>query len=170
MRRRLLTAYLLAVMLPTTADAQAPKPGQNGLSGLPTPRFVSLNKDEAYLRTGPHGRYPVAWVYVRRGLPLEVIGEYDSWRQVRDVDGTVGWIDRTMLTGARTAIVAGGGAPRLVHAAADLRAAPLWRIAPGAQVELALCDQAWCRVRADGRQGYMLRAQLWGVYPNEVIE
>ena len=28
-------------------------------------------------------RYPVDWVYVRRRLPVEVIGEFDTWRQIR---------------------------------------------------------------------------------------
>lgn len=163
--RRLLLVLLLAS--PALA-ADPPRPGQNGISGLPTPRFVSVAKDKAYLRTGPGAQYPIAWVYTRKGLPLEILREYDSWRQVRDEAGTVGWMDRVMLTGARTALVS--KAERLLYATADLQSRPLWRIAPGAQVEVTLCDQAWCRVTADGRSGYILRSQLWGVYPNEVIE
>lgn len=164
---RHLNFALVLIAVPALA-AVPPTPGGNGVSGLPTPRFVSLAKDKVYARTGPGSRYPIAWVYQRKGLPIEVLREYDSWRQVRDIDGTVGWMDRTMLTGTRTALVT--RAERMLYSAADLQSRPVWRIAPGAQVELTLCDQAWCRVAASGRNGYMLRSQLWGVYPNEVIQ
>ncbi len=35
---------------------------------------------------------PTAWVYRRAGLPLEVIKEFEGWRQVRDADGAAGWV------------------------------------------------------------------------------
>src|SRR6185295_15793867 len=57
------------------------------------------------LRTGPGVRYPVEWVYVRRRLPVEVIAEYDTWRQIRDPDGAEGWVHQTMLSGRRTGVI-----------------------------------------------------------------
>ncbi|MBY0510362.1 MAG: hypothetical protein K2P94_09430, partial [Rhodospirillaceae bacterium] len=74
-------------------------------AGLPIPRFVSLRTNPINLRTGPGVRYPVDWVYVRRHLPVEVIGEFDTWRQIRDPDGTEGWVHQQMLSGKRAAIV-----------------------------------------------------------------
>lgn len=139
----------------------------NGLSGLPVPRFVSLKKGEAYLRTGPGDRYPIAWVYVRKGLPMEVIAEYGIWRQVRDIDRVTGWMNKSLISGERTAIVT--GQVRTMYAGADLQAPAVWRIAPGALVRVVLCDQAWCRVDRDGKSGYILRAQLWGVSRDEPI-
>ena len=41
-------------------------------SGLPLPRFVSLDADKVNIRTGPGVRYPIAWVFVRRDMPVEV--------------------------------------------------------------------------------------------------
>ncbi len=68
-------------------------------SGLPVPRFVSLKSDETNVRTGPGTRYPIAWVYRRAGMPVEVVEEYDLWRKIRDVEGTTGWVHKTMLAG-----------------------------------------------------------------------
>lgn len=164
---------LVLVLLLTASVARAEKApaidvdAVNGISGLPIPRFVSLKPDKAYLRTGPGDRYPVQWTYVRRGLPVEVIREYGIWRQLRDIDGTVGWMNKSLISGERTAIVTGG--ERTMYGRPDLQSRAVWRIAQGAVVRVVLCDQAWCRVDRGGKSGYILRAQLWGVYPNEPV-
>jgi len=168
MRRLLLLTLALAAVMTAGAVAAAPVTERDdGTSGLPVPRFVSLKKDRVYARTGPGDTYPVTWVYVRAGLPVEVVKEYSIWRQVRDAGGGTAWVNKQMLKGDRTAIVT--RTTRVMYAAADLAAPPVWRIAPGAVVSLVLCEGAWCRVTRDGKGGYMLRAQLWGTYPGEAV-
>jgi len=44
-------------------------------------------------------------VFKRVGLPVEVVKEFESWRQVRDAEGTTGWVLGTMLSGRRTAVI-----------------------------------------------------------------
>ena len=50
-----------------------------GDSGLPLPRFVSVKAERANVRAGPGLRYPVAWVFVRKGVPVEVFEEFDQF-------------------------------------------------------------------------------------------
>jgi SH3-like domain-containing protein len=69
--------------------------------GRPLPRFVSLKSDEVNLRSGPGRDYPTQWVYRRAGLPLEVIKEFEGWRQVRDAEGAEGWVLQSLLSGRR---------------------------------------------------------------------
>ncbi len=161
----LLLALLLAP--PLLAATPPPVDATDGATGLPVPRFASIKSDKAYLRTGPGDRYPIAWVYGRAGLPIEIIREYGIWRQTRDIDGTVGWMNKSLLKGERTAVVTNG--VRSLFASADLQAHVVWRIEPGTVVRLILCDQAWCRVDRGGKSGFILRSQLWGVYPSESI-
>ena len=162
---RRLTLLLLAAA--TAATAAPVTERDDGTSGLPVPRFVSLKRDKVYARSGPGDDYPVTSVYVRKALPVEVIKEYSIWRQVRDIDGGTAWVNKTMLAGERTAIVT--RTVRVMYSAADLAAPPVWRIAPGAVVGLLLCEKDWCRVTRDGKAGYMLRAQLWGTFPGETV-
>ncbi|MCU0790748.1 MAG: SH3 domain-containing protein, partial [Nitratireductor sp.] len=56
-------------------------------SGLPLPRYVSLKSARVNMRVGPGRDYMVDWMYMKRGLPMEVIQEYDTWRKVRDSEG-----------------------------------------------------------------------------------
>lgn len=51
------------------AHAQAAK----GPSGLPLPRFVTLKSKRVNLRIGPGTDYAVSWMYLKSGLPVEII-------------------------------------------------------------------------------------------------
>src|SRR5476649_1199442 len=75
---------LCLVLAPVEQAAQAADPGalppsRRG-SGLPIPRFASLRSDEVNVRTGPGTRYPVDWVFKRKGMPIEIVAEYENWR------------------------------------------------------------------------------------------
>ena len=77
-----------------------------GPSGFPVPRFVTLKATKVNVRRGPSSDHEVAFVFQRKGLPVEIIAESENWRKIRDSEGTEGWILQSMLTGRRTAYVA----------------------------------------------------------------
>ena len=167
-RRSILLAVLgLAILLSAPALA-ALEERADGTTNLPVPRFVSLKSNSAMMRTGPDDRrFPIQWEYKRRGLPMEIMREYGIWRQVRDPDGTIGWINKSLLQGDRTGFVT--GSVRTLYTSPDLQSRAAWRIAPGTVVTITLCENVWCRVSNAGRSGYILRNQVWGTYPNEAI-
>ena len=70
-------------------------------SGLPVPRFVTLRADKVNVRAGPGARYPVEWVFERKGMPVEIVAEFDTWRKVRDIQGTEGWVHQNLLSSRR---------------------------------------------------------------------
>ena len=90
---------------PANAAAGA-EPVTLGPSGLPLPRFVSLKASKGNLRIGPGLNYSVDWMYLKPGLPMEIVQEYDTWRRVRDAEGAEGWINQSLLSGKRTALAA----------------------------------------------------------------
>ncbi len=139
-------------------------------TSLPIPRFVSLRTNPINLRTGPGVRYPVDWVYLRRHLPVEVIGEFDTWRRIRDPAGAEGWVHQSMLSGKRTAIVTGGA--RALKRTADETAETLATLEAGVVLNVLRCpaDTTICRVEVNGLQGWLPRDQFWGVYPSEVVQ
>jgi len=172
--RLLLTTVICAVA--TLAAAQPGSGSVAGASGLPVPRFVSLKSDRVNMRNGPGTDYPTAWVYRRAGLPLEVIKEFEGWRQVRDADGAAGWVMQSFLSGRRTALVlpweikAGAAVPKVALRRDDSeRARAVAMIEAGVIANLASCDGRWCSVNIDKFHGYIEQKKLWGVYEGEVI-
>jgi SH3-like domain-containing protein len=156
---------LAAITLATSGpQANAADPG----SGLPVPRFVSLRSDKVNVRSGPGARYPVEWVFERRGMPVEVVSEYELWRKVRDVQGTEGWVHQNLLSSRRGIIVTG----KLRALKADARddAALVARVEPDVVGQLLQCKGGWCRVDVDGYRGWLKRGEIWGVFPTETVE
>lgn len=160
-------AFLCAVQIAAIPAAYA---ASTGPSGLPLPRYVSLKAARVNMRRGPGRAYQVEWLYLKRGLPMEIIQEYGNWRKVRDVEGNEGWILHSLLSGQRTAIVA----PWMAQGTTvEMRAEPLprapiaARLEPGVIASVRRCESEWCRVSAKGVRGYVNRRQLWGVYPDE---
>ncbi|MBP7001036.1 SH3 domain-containing protein [Amaricoccus sp.] len=147
----------------------APDPNVGPVTGMPLPRFVSMRAESANARRGPSLDHKVDWTFVRRGMPLEVTGEYGNWRRVRDADGAGGWVHHTLLSGIRTVLV-GGDAPSALRADPS-ETAPIRAFAePGVVARLEHCRGDWCELGADGVSGWTHRAGLWGVLPDETIE
>ncbi len=138
-----------------------------GESGLPLPRFVSLRAAKVNVRTGPGVRYPITWIYVRRGLPVEVAAEFELWRKVVDIDGAEGWIHVSMISGERMAIVTGG--IRTLYRRPEATAMPMLHAEPGVQGRVLGCRASWCELVIAGVRGWTQAEFLWGVYPGEDI-
>lgn len=133
-------------------------------SGLPVPRFVSLKYNETRGRAGPSFGHPVAWLYQRQGLPVEIVAETPDWRRVRDPDGEEVWMHRRTLTGRRS--VWAIEATRLL-ARPDETASLIADVEAGAVLWLERCRGGWCRLEADDRRGWARADAFWGVYPEE---
>ena len=164
---------MTAFAVPPGATAGAAAPGvAAGKSGLPVPRFVSLKAGRVNVRVGPGEDYQVAWVFTRVGLPIEVIQEFDTWRRVRDSDGSVGWVFQSLLSGKRTAVVApwASGEPRPIRASSSPDAAITAYLEPGVMASIDRCRDGWCRLSGDGFNGWIKQDQLWGAYPDEEID
>jgi SH3-like domain-containing protein len=142
-----------------------------GASGLPLPRFVSLKAEKVNVRRGPASEHQVAWVFQRRGLPVEIVAEFENWRRIRDNDGEEGWVYQSMLAGKRTALVApwrkGDVIP--MYSAAALEGGLIARVDSGVVAEVESCSGTWCEINAGGYEGWIDQAMLWGVYPGEIV-
>lgn len=165
----------IAASAPRAAAADGASPATGG-SGLPLPRFVSLKSDRVNLRSGPSTDYPTAWVFRRAGMPVEVVKEFETWRQVRDAEGATGWVLSSMLSGRRTAVVLpweikpGAPVPELpLRADNSASAPPVVMIEAGVIASVRNCDRQWCEVVVGDYKGYIEQSKLWGVYPDEAI-
>mgnify|MGYP000128429875 FL=1 len=172
-----LALSLLAAPVGITAGMAADAPprvaaeaaGFGPVTRLPLPRYVSMRAESANARRGPSLDQRVDWEFVRRGLPLEITAEYGNWRRVRDAEGMGGWVHHTLLSGARTALVLGPErATLLEEPRAEARVVGLFE--PGVVARLEACQGDWCEIGAAGVEGWLPRATIWGVGPDETLE
>lgn len=164
-----------AFFLPGLAGVSQAQPSATGKTGLPLPRYVSLKSRRVNMRVGPGRQYQVSWLYLKQGLPMEIIQEFDNWRRVRDPQGNEGWVFHSLLSGKRTAIITPGerGADQsrtMLRAEAANRAAVTAEMEAGVVGEISECAANWCQIEVSGMEGFVEKNALWGVYPDENIE
>jgi SH3-like domain-containing protein len=171
-------AFLGTALLSTHAVAQsgaaAAQTVRLGPSGLPLPRFVSLKSGRVNSRVGPGVNYSVDWMYMKSGLPMEIVQEYDNWRRVRDADGAEGWINQSLLSGRRTAMVTPwqrGKETRINLLKRAEEDAPVVAILePGVTGSIKSCSGQWCEMTFDGHTGWLAQSLVWGAYPGEKVK
>jgi SH3-like domain-containing protein len=167
-------ALILGLLPAAVAAAESP-------SGLPLPRFVTTRSTPINVRVGPGTKYDVSWVYKVAGTPVEIIQEFDVWRKIRDVDGSVGWVHQNMLSGNRAGYVlpeANVERVALRRAAAPDAGVSAW-LGNGFPVKISSCEAGWCAVTAIDHPpggpianytGYLSEGDLWGVYRGESFD
>ena len=176
--RRAFTVLALAVTVPgvfagafpgTAAAAEGRREKDpTHASGLPIPRFVSLRSGEVNARTGPNVRYPIEWVFTRKEMPVEITQEFDTWRRIRDWEGSEGWVHQSMLSGKRSVVVT--GEIRTIRKEPRSDAAAVARAQPGVIGWLRKCQGDWCEVDLKGYRGWVQRTDFWGAYKDEKID
>lgn len=171
---RVITVMAALVSVLWLGPAVAPVMAQQGgaergpVTNLPMPRFVSLKVNKANVRRGPSLTHRIDWVFKRRGMPLEITGEFGHWRRVRDRDGVGGWVHYSLLSGVRTVIIEAD--LTALYQRRDMASPIRVYLEAGVVARIDECRPAWCRLRADGYRGWTLRDALWGLKENEIVD
>jgi SH3-like domain-containing protein len=176
LRPLIMLCALVALALPGPAWAQTNTP-----SGLKLPRFVTTRSSPINVRVGPGVKYEVAWEYLKDGVPVEIVQEFDTWRKIRDVDGSEGWVHQNLLQGGRagyvTPLMANGEIT--LHSGASDGSGTRATLGAGLRVTIKSCDGDWCEVTASQQiegerpasySGFLHQEELWGVYPDEKFD
>jgi SH3-like domain-containing protein len=162
-----LCAHLAAAVLSAFGIQALPASGAENDPREKLPRFVSLRSDQVNLRIGPGQSFPIQWVLTRKGMPVEIVKQFENWRMVRVWQDRNGWILDRMVTAERHVIVA--GAVRALYRRPDAEAEIVAHAEPGVVAKLVECRGEWCRVEAGGYRGWLQRGEVWGVLPDETV-
>ena len=123
-------------------------------------QFVSLKSSKINMRVGPGDEFPISWVFLRAGLPMMLIAEFQQWRKVRYLDNTEGWMHRNMISGKNTAVVTKEGA--LLYKK-DSESCPIAKIEKNVIVKVLEKRDNWIRVDINKIKGWIPRDNLWGI-------
>lgn len=173
MAMRLFLKLAVKLTLAAAAFASAAQAEQTGsATGLPVPRYVSLKTDRINLREGPSKDHRTSWVFQRAGLPVEITAEFETWRKVRDSEGSEGWVLHSLLSGRRTALIAPWKKSEVLtlFSKPDAGSETLAKLQTGVIANIKQCNGNWCRVFGEGYDGFIEQANLWGAYPQEKVE
>jgi SH3-like domain-containing protein len=134
-------------------------PPEKTRSGFAVPRYVSLKVGKANGRVGPSTKHKILWQYRRKGLPLIVVAETDTWRKVRDIKGDESWVHRPALSGIRNVITT---EEATIHKNASVNAETIALTEKDTLLQLEECRKNWCKVSYEKIQGWIQRSEVWG--------
>ena len=134
-------------------------PPEKTRSGFAVPRYVSLKVGKANGRVGPSTKHKILWQYQRKGLPLIVVAETDTWRKVRDIKGDESWVHRPALSGIRNVITT---EEATIHKNASVNAETIALTEKDTLLQLEECRKNWCKVSYEKIQGWIQRSEVWG--------
>ena len=146
-------------------------PADEGETGLTIPRFVSLRSNHINARSGPGARYPIEWVYMQKSAPVEIIAEFELWRKIKDWQGSESWVHKSMLSGKRSVKVITPGENN-VYAKDDFKAKIIAKVEDEVVGEIEKCpvNNSFCKIKFASITGWVPRQNLYGIYPEEIID
>ena len=158
--------YILCTILVVTTATYTIAAERGPVTNLLMPRYVSLKASEANARRGPSLSHKIDWIFKKKGMPLEIYGEYDNWRRVRDSEGAGGWIHYSLLSGVRSIIITSSMAN--LYRKSDQNSMIMARIEQNYIADLRKCVKDWCEIDAGRYDGWIRKTDIWGVAPDEI--
>jgi len=155
-----LRGLALAMLLVVTGVAA------HGQTVRKPPYWASIAASEAMMRTGPGKEYPATWEYRRADLPIRVVEIYKNWRKIEDPGGTSGWMQVTLLSDTRTALVT-SKEPAPLYEKPDGTSKVHYFVEAGVVGRLSKCASGWCELNVGGRRGFIRTDQFWGLSEGE---
>ena len=138
-------------------------------TGLEIPRYISLKSNDANIRVGPSKNYPIEIKYIKKNYPLKILEEYEEWRKVEDFNRNIGWIHKSLISGARTGIILSND-NKTIRLLNTLDGNVIGEISEGNVVYLDKCKIDWCLISAGNFKGWMNKKFIWGVKEKEMIK
>lgn len=136
--------------------------------------YASIKSSEVNVRKGPNTRYPIEWVFKKKGEPVEVIAQFEHWYRIKDFSGDEGWVKSAMLTKKRRGIVnlksKKDKTPNLhvlLYSKPNLSSQVIAKIEHSKRVDITKCNKNWCQIKIVNLSGWTEKSQLWGVYAKE---
>jgi SH3-like domain-containing protein len=160
---------------PWPAHGAAARAPRSDPSGLPLPRFVSLKSGKVNSRIGPGVNYPVDWLYLKPGLPMEIIQEYRQLaararcRRCRGLDQPVAAVWASARRSTPRGSAARAQLNLLAPSRAERRAHCRHHRAGGGRLDQAVQRHMVPDV-VSGTAAGSSQSQVWGAYPGESIE
>ncbi len=166
MKKILIT--LLSIIL-TTNSALASNNLETKQNNIP--RMASLRSNLANARSGPGAKYPIEWVYKQKNAPIEIIGEFDLWRKIKDWEGSQSWIHTAILSNARWIKMTKLGTSN-IYAKPQKSAKLVAKVEDGVIGKIIECPKAsdFCLIEFEDIKGWVNKNNFFGVYEDEVIE
>jgi len=122
--------------------------------------FLSLKKNEVYLRQGPSFEYPIKLIYKKKYLPVIILDKSGPWRKIKDFQNNTGWIHTALLSKKKSALNIKKNS--ILYKKSTIYSKPIAKLEIGRLVLIKKCNQIWCKISSGKFNGWISKSFLWG--------
>jgi SH3-like domain-containing protein len=122
--------------------------------------FIALKSNETNVRAGPGKNFPIVHIYKLRYMPLRVLGRYDGWLKIIDMDNDSGWISEGLSLKLKTIITIKSS--QFLYRNSSQISYPTHRVEKNVVGKLLECGEQRCKVKIGKIKGWLNRSDIWG--------
>ena len=123
-------------------------------------KILSLKNNEVNLRHGPSVEYPIKLIYKKKYLPVIVINQSETWRQIKDFNNNSGWVHISQLSKRKSGINIKNNS--IIYKKSTIYSKPIVKLELGRLVLIEKCKLNWCKIKTGGYVGWISKDSLWG--------
>ena len=123
-------------------------------------KFLSLKNNEVNLRQGPSFEYPIKLIYKKKYLPVIIINQSETWRQIKDFENNSGWIHISQLSKRKSGINIKNNS--IIYKKSTIYSKPIVKLELGRLLLIEKCKIDWCKVKTGEYVGWIPKDSLWG--------
>lgn len=125
-------------------------------------KYMSLKYNDVNVRAGPSKNFPILHKYKIQSMPILVLGKYDNWYKIKDIQNNVGWINNHLLSKARTVITL--NEKNFIYKSKKIsNSYPIFKADKNVVLKLLKCNKDICKVEVKNKgEGWIRKSDIWG--------
>tara|TARA_B100001564_G_scaffold111474_1_gene92442 strand:+ start:313 stop:732 length:420 start_codon:yes stop_codon:yes gene_type:complete len=125
-----------------------------------TKKNLTTKFNEVNVRNGPGLNHLKIYKILKKGYPLKVIKEFESWKKVKDFKGVLGWVSNSQLSDKAFGIVIID--EEVIFKFPELKSKKIARIKKNFVIRIKKCSADWCFVEEGEIKGWISKKSFWG--------
>ena len=130
------------------------------LSISETRKILTTKFNEVNVRNGPGLGHLKIYKILKKGYPLMIIDQFENWKKVRDVNGTLGWVSNSQLSENKYGIII--TKKEFIFKFPEFESKKIAIISQNYVIKIKKCIENWCLVTENDIKGWVQKKSLWG--------
>ena len=122
-------------------------------------KIMTTKFNEVNVRNGPGLNHLKIYKILKKGYPLFVIDKFENWRKIIDINGIIGWVASSQLSGKHHVIV--NVYQDYIYKFPLEKSKKVAIVKKNFIFEMKKCNPKWCLVKNKDIHGWIKKSSLW---------
>ena len=125
-------------------------------------KFYSTKYNEVNVRNGPGVNYFIVGKFLKKGIPVLVIDEFQGWKRIINFLGKEGWISDSQLSKKKYGITTKSNVAMKSFPKKNSKTKLI--LGNNLNFKIKKCINNWCKISVKNKIGWVSKSDFWGVF------